>query len=118
MSDKIGEEAEIIVRSDGRTVWLNVDGQQIVRISVERVKVTDQRETTDKEVLGYVATEIRELRLKASQYAGMNSRKVKDAKSERRYADSNRYEGRQDIWERVTALLDKILRDYGLKETV
>lgn len=118
MSDKIGEEAEIIVRSDGRTVWLNVDGQQIVRITVERVVVRDQRQTTDGEILGYVATEIRELRLKASQYAAMNSRKVKDAKDERRYSDSHRYEGRQDIWERVTALLDKILRDYNLKETV
>lgn len=116
MSDKIGEVAEVLVRSDGRAVWLSVDGNQIVRIRVERVVVVDQRETTDGEVLEYVGTELRDLRMKTSQWSEMNKRKVDSAKAERRYADSNRYEGRQDIWERVTALLDKIIRDYNLKE--
>jgi len=116
MADKIGVEAEIVIRSDGRAVWLNVDGQTIVRVGVERVRVEDQRQTTDAEILGYVAVELRELLLKASQYELSNKRKVGDAKAERRIADSHRYEGRMEVWARVWTLVNRILDSYDLKE--
>lgn len=118
MSDEIvtGERLEVVVRADGKAVWLHLDGVQVMRFKVERVEVEDQRQTTIAETLGYVATEIRELRLKASQYAEMNKRKRSDAQAERRYGDGNRYEGRQEVWERVAAILDKMIREHGLKE--
>lgn len=110
----LGDKAEVVIRSDGKAVWLNVDNDVSVRVSCDTVSVEDQRQTTFEELVEYLGTEIRELRLKCSQYSESAKRKAADARDARRYSDASRHNGRQDVYEIMVAQLQRIIDDYKL----
>ena len=77
--------------------------------------VADFNATPD-EMVEYLATEIIQLRLDCSQFSLRQAEKSKDAQYQRRYAEANKHNGRSEAYETVAARLDKIIRDYSLKE--
>jgi hypothetical protein len=115
-TDWRGDECEIVVREDGMTAWVNIDGRTKLRASVKNVIVRDQRDMQASEVLEFVTDEIKQLMLDCSQH-GMNERnKSIDAKAERRYSDAHKSNGRQEVYETMLGKLGRIVRDYRLND--
>jgi hypothetical protein len=113
-TDWRGDVAEVVIRSDSQTVWVHVDGHTRLRAHVKTIRVEDQRQTTFEETIGYLATELSQLRSTMSQRAERQREKSLDAREGRRYADSHIAQGRREAFEMVAAIADRIIKDYDL----
>lgn len=117
MTDFVGADSvEVVVSSDGKQLWVHKDGDTVLRVAqIQKLNVRDDRSTTFQEMIEYLTTELRQLRLDCSQYSESQRRKVQDAHYERRYTDSHKAQGRKEVYDQIFAKIDRIMHDYKLE---
>jgi len=67
-----------------------------------------------EDLVGFLATEISELRMKCSQYGLRSKEKEHDARERKEYREAARYQGRYEVYMAVETQLKRIMNDYKL----